>query len=334
MKFYGKDWLASSTVSRMPLEARGAFIHLLCYQWEEGFIPDDREEIRLMLGCEKKALDRIWKYVDRVFPVDATDGNRYNFRCRTDRAKAFEKSAKATESANARWGANADTNGADDSMRSTDSPNANAYANASETQMPFACYPESEPEPIAEPLVSTTTAREDFGKTEPPPEPVPPSGPWWEFCDRSLFRDTMEAIRKVPVWKNVPVGDLPDESALCTVWEKFESRTGGSEDDFRYEVLKFTESSKGKKPIFNPPSALTSLANWLDKTLVPAPPAPPGNGKPWQQGRQRKKSDWDVAQEALAMVAGDRVTVEPELDTMAFLGYSSPESGVSGKGRA
>ncbi|NBW14606.1 MAG: DUF1376 domain-containing protein [Caulobacteraceae bacterium] len=102
MQFFGKDWLASSNRSRMPLEAQGAYIILLCYQWEEGAIPDDQEEIRAMIHPypSPQVMAKIWPHICRVFPV-SSDGLRRNPRCERDRIAAFEKSAKAKEAGSA-----------------------------------------------------------------------------------------------------------------------------------------------------------------------------------------------------------------------------------------
>ncbi len=88
MQFYVKEWLSSSSVTRMPLEAQGAYIRLLCYQWEEGSIPEAKEEVRLMLAASSKQIDAIWNHLCRVFPVSG-DGERRNPRCERDREEAF-----------------------------------------------------------------------------------------------------------------------------------------------------------------------------------------------------------------------------------------------------
>ena len=94
MQFFPKDWVFSSTVTRMPLEAQGAFIRLLCFQWEEGHIDDDQEGIAALLGISMERLATLWKHIERAFPL-AEDGHRYNPRCAADRIAAFEKGEKA-----------------------------------------------------------------------------------------------------------------------------------------------------------------------------------------------------------------------------------------------
>jgi uncharacterized protein YdaU (DUF1376 family) len=96
MQFYVKEWLASSSVTRMPLEAQGAYIRLLCYQWEEGSIPEAKEEVRLMLAASLKQIDAIWGHLCRVFPVSG-DGERRNPRCERDREDAFAQMERNRE---------------------------------------------------------------------------------------------------------------------------------------------------------------------------------------------------------------------------------------------
>jgi len=96
MQFYVKEWLSSSSVTRMPLEAQGAYIRLLCYQWEEGSIPEAKEEVRLMLAASSKQIDAIWGHLCRVFPVSG-DGERRNPRCERDRKEAFAQMERNRE---------------------------------------------------------------------------------------------------------------------------------------------------------------------------------------------------------------------------------------------
>ena len=95
-QFYCKEWLASSNTRKMNLAARGAYIDLLCYQWEEGSIPNDLAEIAKMLGCTKAKLSAIWSHLDNVFPL-CEDGKRRNPRCENDRVKAHKKSQTNSE---------------------------------------------------------------------------------------------------------------------------------------------------------------------------------------------------------------------------------------------
>jgi uncharacterized protein YdaU (DUF1376 family) len=96
LQFYCKEWLASSTTRRMPLAARGAYIDLCCFQWEEECIPDCPEEIARMLGATLKEVRLLWPHIERVFIV-GEDGNRRNARVARDRASAMQKVSVRSE---------------------------------------------------------------------------------------------------------------------------------------------------------------------------------------------------------------------------------------------
>lgn len=59
-KLYHRDWLASSGTREMSLAERGAFIDLLCFQWEDGFIVDDPDRLAKRLGVSTREMRRIW----------------------------------------------------------------------------------------------------------------------------------------------------------------------------------------------------------------------------------------------------------------------------------
>jgi len=133
LQFYCKEWLASSTTRRMPLAARGAYIDLLCYQWEEESIPDDQGEIALMLGVSAKEIAAIWKHIERAFPL-CEDGVRRNQRVSRDRdlAHAFCERQKANGSRGGR------------PPKTQNNPPVNSGITQTE---PKKSHPEPEPEP-------------------------------------------------------------------------------------------------------------------------------------------------------------------------------------------
>ncbi|MGA0397208.1 MAG: hypothetical protein ACO3O3_08605 [Ilumatobacteraceae bacterium] len=100
--FYPGEWLRSPTVLGMTLEEQGAYLRLLCWQWEDGHI--DPEDISLFLGMEQEAVDqwfskRHWK---RAF-VKCEDGMLRNERMRLEREQAMMKCESAAAAAHARW---------------------------------------------------------------------------------------------------------------------------------------------------------------------------------------------------------------------------------------
>ena len=47
-QFYAGDWLRDENVMKMTLEQRGAYITLIAICWQEGSIPADIEELKLL----------------------------------------------------------------------------------------------------------------------------------------------------------------------------------------------------------------------------------------------------------------------------------------------
>jgi uncharacterized protein YdaU (DUF1376 family) len=100
--FYVKDWLASRSVKRMTLAQRGAYLELLCAQWLDGSLPDDKDELRAILAVSEPEFSKVWSRVEPMFPV-CSDGQRRNEKLSELREKALEKSEKASASVSKRW---------------------------------------------------------------------------------------------------------------------------------------------------------------------------------------------------------------------------------------
>lgn len=100
--FYPGEWLRSPTVLGMSLLEQGAYLRLLCVQWEDGYV--DPEDVALILGLDDAAViemlsRRPWK---RAFPK-CEDGMLRNPRLAIDREAAEQKVEGARNSAKARW---------------------------------------------------------------------------------------------------------------------------------------------------------------------------------------------------------------------------------------
>ena len=100
--FYPGEWLRSPTVLGMSLDEQGAYLRLLCWQWEDGYI--DPEDISLLLGVPQEKVDewfskRSWK---RAFKK-GEDGMLRNARLSVEREQALQKCESASLAAQARW---------------------------------------------------------------------------------------------------------------------------------------------------------------------------------------------------------------------------------------
>ena len=95
-QFYSRDWLASSSVRRMTLAERGAYIDLLAFAWRDGGIPDDETELARLLQVSPRSWRRMAPRLLAEFSETA-DGLRMSPRPERERAKRKlwrEKSAR------------------------------------------------------------------------------------------------------------------------------------------------------------------------------------------------------------------------------------------------
>lgn len=123
-KFWAKEYLADAKVRCLTYEQRGILQTLWAFAWEEGSIPSDESTLGTMLGIPAKAMRTHMQWVNRFFHPSIEDASRLiSPRLELDRAEADAKGSKARESALARWS----------------KVNANAYADASNPDMPPQC---------------------------------------------------------------------------------------------------------------------------------------------------------------------------------------------------
>ena len=97
--FYARDWLTDSKVLAMSCCQRGAFIHLLALQWENGGLPNDYGQLAKMTGWEGEGLE-LEAVLQDCFVVGGDDGLLRNERLMELRAEKLAK--RAAQSAGAR----------------------------------------------------------------------------------------------------------------------------------------------------------------------------------------------------------------------------------------
>lgn len=109
LKWYPRDFASSTRL--WPLIARGAFRELIDAQWDigganTGTLPDDEEQLRLLVRATAPEWRVAWPYVEPKFP--RVDGGRRNARLEQHRQlalreyAAFRKGARMTNAK--RWG--------------------------------------------------------------------------------------------------------------------------------------------------------------------------------------------------------------------------------------
>ncbi len=84
-QFFARDWLSSSGTRDMSLAARGAYIDLLSYQWEDGDLPDSLPVLAKRLGVSLQEFEAIWPELEGSFERDE-NGRLRNPRLDEERA--------------------------------------------------------------------------------------------------------------------------------------------------------------------------------------------------------------------------------------------------------
>jgi uncharacterized protein YdaU (DUF1376 family) len=134
-QFYAGDYLSDQRIMLMSLEARGAYIQLLCHQWLEGSIPEDMGSLACLCGVTKIKMKKIWTEIGNHFVVDdekklknpRLDGQRSD-----DEKWRADKSAAGRKGAESRWHSDGKGNGSAMAQPSlSDSPSSSTSPSTS-----------------------------------------------------------------------------------------------------------------------------------------------------------------------------------------------------------
>ena len=100
--FFWRDWCGSPVVLGMDLAAQGAFLRLLCLQWEYGAV--QHKMLGAVLGLlPHEVEDLLAGPLGQAFETDG-DGNLINRRLDELRLKAVGRSEQNRQAALSRWG--------------------------------------------------------------------------------------------------------------------------------------------------------------------------------------------------------------------------------------
>lgn len=92
-QFYPNDFLGSGAVAAMTLEAVGAYILLLSYEWNGGGLPNDMDRLARFCRVSRRVFDKLWPVVAENFEL--CDDNLWrNPRLEAEREKQDEYRAK------------------------------------------------------------------------------------------------------------------------------------------------------------------------------------------------------------------------------------------------
>lgn len=94
-RFYVREWLTDVRVRAMSLAARGAYIDLLCYQWENGTVPEDLARIARLIGATTAELEQVWPQLADRFPP-MRGGGLQNPRLENERNASRRRRDSAT----------------------------------------------------------------------------------------------------------------------------------------------------------------------------------------------------------------------------------------------
>lgn len=100
---YVSEWLLVAVKHGLTLAAQGSYMRLLCFQWDNGGLPDDEPTLSRFVGSTPQEFAGIWREIAQFFPV-GDDGQRRNQNLETVRAAQNERSEKARTLAAKRWG--------------------------------------------------------------------------------------------------------------------------------------------------------------------------------------------------------------------------------------
>lgn len=136
---YAAETLADGRFQGWNLEERGAWITLLCANWNDGDIPESVTELGRMLRVTTGDMTRIWSAIgDRFCHAPGATGRLVCPRLEEERDKANSLSSKRAESglkgASARWNKGKPLNGKRIALPSQ--PHGNPNANAMRPQCP------------------------------------------------------------------------------------------------------------------------------------------------------------------------------------------------------
>jgi uncharacterized protein YdaU (DUF1376 family) len=97
-QFYAADFLIGCAT--MTLEQRGAYITLLCYQWDQDGLPNDKSTLAMLVGGNEAVIEAVlYKF------EECSDGKLRNVRLAKVRAIQEEYSQRQTRAINKRWSA-------------------------------------------------------------------------------------------------------------------------------------------------------------------------------------------------------------------------------------
>lgn len=96
--FYVSRFVGSGRVRRMDATHVGAFLLLMCEQWEKGVVEDDPPELAVLCKCDEGVVRRVLGLA-----FDKTDDGWKNARLEHIRGEQINRASQASQAAKSRW---------------------------------------------------------------------------------------------------------------------------------------------------------------------------------------------------------------------------------------
>lgn len=104
MQFDVTDWLVSRSVQLMTRIERSIYIDLLCYQWRDGSVSADLEELALILHVPFEDMEKAWIRISKNFePHPSMPGQLVNMRLHQEAQNARDKRETNRQNVAKRW---------------------------------------------------------------------------------------------------------------------------------------------------------------------------------------------------------------------------------------
>jgi uncharacterized protein YdaU (DUF1376 family) len=130
--FFPDDFIAGTY--HLPAEAVGIYVRLLCYQWNNGSIPSDENELARIAGVDADAMRTHMRTVMLKFMQDGCGGLK-NARLELEREHKLSVIEKSKAAADSRWAKEKAKKDAELAKKPPCVGNADAHADAMRTHM-------------------------------------------------------------------------------------------------------------------------------------------------------------------------------------------------------
>jgi uncharacterized protein YdaU (DUF1376 family) len=212
--FFPDDFIAGTY--HLPAEAVGIYVRLLCYQWNNGSIPSDENELARVAGVDADAMRTHMRTVMHKFMPDGCGGFK-NARLEREREHKLSVIEKSKSAADSRWTKEKARKAAEAARLSGCGGNADAYADAMRTDMPPTSNVQLPTSIDLKPPLSPK------GETaNPPKEPRKPKETIGQF-DIPPRLDSPEVREALEAWERMRrnIGHpIRDRGNVCRGWDQ------------------------------------------------------------------------------------------------------------------